>query len=323
MKPSRRTPARIRAPRPSFVPTMVGVEGYRRLRSDGTPNWVQRLPERIGETGLVASKPPITVSSSAPIMEALESIARHKVRGLVVTSGQSLYGVVMSTDLVNYLGGGGYYKLVTERHNGNIYRALVREKVSSVTSTRFPIVGSREPLSRAVELLLSSRAGFVVVVDGGRPYGVITEKDLIRHLFGKRVEISVEDAMTTPVLYIGEGEPMKSAAETLTRYSIRRLPVVSDSGEVKGVLTARGYLEYFGSHEAFKKLSGTSLEDVLETPVSALRLEEPQYIEERRSVSEALEVMVKSGSSSLLVVDEDYNVTGILTERDALVAILS
>lgn len=323
MKPARKPPAKI-APRKKVLGrTVVGIEGYRRLRADGSPNWAQRLPEKIGEAGIVASKPPITVSSSAPILEAIETIAESKVRGLVVTSGPMVHGIVTANDIVNYLGGGSYYRVALERHGGNIYRALAREKVATVSSTRFPVVGSKEPLSRAVELILSSRVGFVVVVDAGKPYGVITERDLIRHLSGKKVGISVEQAMTTPVFYIEDGEPMKKAAELLTRYGIRRLPVVSRDGEVEGVLTARGYLEYFGSHKVFAELGDVSLEKVLEKPVSELDLEEAQYVDAASDVGEAVESMTRTGASSLLVVDSSYNVVGILTERDALVAMLS
>ncbi|MCE4612648.1 MAG: CBS domain-containing protein [Desulfurococcales archaeon] len=323
MRASRKPPAKITPRKNVFTHAMAGIEGYRRLRADGTPNWAQRLPEKIGEAGLIASRPPIMVSSTAPIMEAIEAITRNRVRGLIVSSGPLIHGVVTANDLVNYLGGGSYYNVALERHGGNIYRALTREKVATISSTRFPVIGSNEPLSRAVELILASRAGFLIVVNNGKPYGVLTERDLIRHLSGKRVGISVEQAMTTPVFYVEERDTMKKAAELLTRYGIRRLPVVSSSGEVEGILTARSYLEYYGSHKVFSELGDTSLEKVLGKPISTLDLEEAMYAETGMDVGDAVDVMVKTGTSSLLVVDDEYNVVGILTERDALIAMLA
>jgi cystathionine beta-synthase len=43
-----------------------------------------------------------------------------------------------------------------------------------------PVVGSGEPVSRCVELLQSS--GAVVVLEDGKPSGILTRQDLLAHL---------------------------------------------------------------------------------------------------------------------------------------------
>ena len=51
---------------------------------------------------------------------------------------------------------------------------------SSTCRPPLPVVGSGEPVSRCVELLQSS--GAVVVLEDGKPSGILTRQDLLAHL---------------------------------------------------------------------------------------------------------------------------------------------
>jgi hypothetical protein len=65
-------------------PVVLRPEGIRYLRADGTPNWEQWQTMAEGEVKQLASSPAIVVSTSSNILEAAETIASKKVRGLPI-----------------------------------------------------------------------------------------------------------------------------------------------------------------------------------------------------------------------------------------------
>ncbi|KIH97879.1 cystathionine beta-synthase [Streptomonospora alba] len=61
-------------------------------------------------------------------------------------------------------------------------RAQLEEPVERHMGPPLPVVGSGEPVSRCVELL--QQAGAVVVLMDGKPSGVVTRQDVLKHLSG-------------------------------------------------------------------------------------------------------------------------------------------
>jgi len=316
-----------RAPRylkpPSRVVPRTRPEGIRWFRSDGSPNWSQRIREREGDARRLASRPPVNVYKSTPILEATERIAGKRVRGLTVIDGkEALVGVLLATDLVNYLGGGEYYNIIVNRHKDNIYYALRKETVSSImnpTPTHVPVDAT---LREILEVMVGGGIGFLpVTLSDGTVYGVITERDVIAGFADSEINRKVEEVMTSTIVTVEPEAPIKRAAELMARYGFRRLPVVSgDTGEVKGMISAKDYVSFFGSHEAFKHTSSGSMEEVLQVPVYIVMTPEFYSIPPEASVSDAIKAMLSYGTDYLLIQKGD-EVLGIVTERDLLVAI--
>jgi cystathionine beta-synthase len=67
--------------------------------------------------------------------------------------------------------------LLDDLFNG---RAQLAHKVDAHMSAALPMVGAGEPVGAAIEALQSADA--VVVVDDGKPTGVITRQDLLGYL---------------------------------------------------------------------------------------------------------------------------------------------
>ncbi len=309
--------APIRVPRP---------EGIRYLRADGTPNFSQWLHLREGEVKAVASSPAIVVSTSANILEALEAMASKKARGLpIVRAGdEKLAGVVTALDAVNYLGGGEYYNIVVNRHKKNIYSALRDESIMSIANPTPVYATVTDDLDDVINLMFSTGMGFIPVTwEDGTVYGVITEHDIVKHYSGNPIGVTVGEVATRSLVTIDIEATIKEAAETMVKHGFRRLPVVGSSGEdVKGVISAKDIVYFFGSHEAFKTLESTNIEEPLSTPVYELMTPEFYTISEDEDVGVAAKEMSDNNVSFLLVVDENDNVKGIITERDILNALI-
>ncbi len=321
------TSARIRVPRVVRQPRIVvRPEGIRYLRADGSPNWRQWIPPKEGDVALVASRPAITVAPQSSILEAAEVMTEKRVRGLVVAEPgkEALRGILTSTDLVNYLGGGEYYNIVVNRHEGNIYSALRDEYVHSIANPTPFFATVSDSLDKVVEAMITHGIGFIpIVYEDGTVYGVITEHDIVKHVAGKKTGVQVGDVMSTNIVTVNIEDPIKEAAERMVKYGFRRLPVVAGDGlELRGLVTAKDYIAFFGSHRAFKELTSTRIEEVLRVPIYEIMQPEFYTIRSDEDVGNAAAAMQEYGTSSLMVVDEEDNIIGIVTERDILLAIV-
>ena len=306
---------------------IVRPEGIRYLRADGTPNWenLGRISE--GEVKLLASHPAVTVSTSSNILEAAEIIAEKRVRGLPVVKAGSevLAGLVTALDIVNYLGGGEYYNIVLSRHRRNIYSALRDEGITSIANPTPAYVYVTDKLRDVVELMITTGIGLIPVLwEDGSVYGVITEHDVVKHLAGKRTDVKVSEIATRSVVMVEIEATIKRAAEVMVSNGFRRLPVYNPAdGSVKGMINAKDIVAYFGSHEAFKAITSTDIEEALSTPVYEIMTPGVYTVNEETDAGEVAKHMIDLGVNSLLVVrEDDSQVIGIVTERDVLGALI-
>ncbi len=308
-----------RAPSPPARP-----EGIRWLRSDGSPNWSQRIAERIGELAIVASRPPVTVSTSSNILEAVEVMTEKRVRGLpVVDAKERLAGLVTAMDLVNYLGGGEYYSIVVNRHGDNIFRALRDEKITSIMNPAPAYLTRANSLTDALYSILQGKSGMIpVLYEDGTIYGIVTEHDIVARLKGVKVGVKVKEVMSRNIVVVGLDDSIKKAAELMVKHGFRRLPAVTERGEAKGMVSAKDYVAFFGSHRAFKLAATGRLSEVIEkTPVYEIAEPGLFLINEAEDLGEAAKVMIENNLNGLLVVDDSDNVVGIITERDVIIGI--
>lgn len=92
----------------------------------------------------------------------------------------------------------------------------------------------------AARLLAEHRIGAVLVMDGDKVAGILSERDIVRGLAARGDVCSgarVRDLMTADVLVCGEDDTVEHLMETMTARRIRHLPVVDGAGEVLGMVT--------------------------------------------------------------------------------------
>jgi CBS domain-containing protein len=299
-------------------------EGTKYLRADAEPNWSQRIKEKEGDITLIASKPAVTITSTSTVLEAVERMYEKRVRGLVVVdSSDKLKGTIMATDVVNYLGGGSLYTIVEQRHGRDIFGALRSEKVESIMNPTPLYATVSSKISETLKLMVLNGMGLVpIVAADGTPYGVVTEHDIVRYLVNKDLGIKVKDVMTSNLVVTYESDTIKRAAQLMSLYGFRRVPVLSADGTyVVGIVSAMDFIAFFGSHEALKKLSSYDVEEVLSTKVSDIMSRDVVTTDEDEDVGAAASIMNSHNTNSLIVVDKNNEVKGIITERDILLSV--
>lgn len=120
----------------------------------------------------------------------------------------------------------------------------VRDVMTQATVTD----SASDTLRAAAERMWRLQTGSLLVSEGGRLAGIITERDILRAVaLGSDPERStVDEAMTTELFTVPPDMPLHEAAREMAARWIRHLPVVQD-GELLGVISMRDITGIFAA----------------------------------------------------------------------------
>ncbi|MEQ1901977.1 MAG: CBS domain-containing protein [Devosia sp.] len=100
-------------------------------------------------------------------------------------------------------------------------------------------VAARATIAEAVEILNRNRIGAVVVTDGGKVAGILSERDIVRHLGADWNALSqrpVSEVMTSNVITVTRTASVAELMESMTTHRVRHMPVV-DGGDLVGIVS--------------------------------------------------------------------------------------
>jgi len=122
-----------------------------------------------------------------------------------------------------------------------------------------------DTLAEASSKMWQQQTGSLLIMDGSRLNGIVTERDIMRTVAeGKDPKtVSLRDAMTTEVVTITPDTALTEAAQVMFEKWFRHLPVVTDEGEVVGIISLRDLLglvkEGMDEPSALQSLTGHKL----------------------------------------------------------------
>ena len=95
-----------------------------------------------------------------------------------------------------------------------------------------------ETIARAAHQMDEAAVGALVVIDDGRPVGIVTDRDLVVRAMARRYPLDsrVDSVMTTGLVGIDAEEDVRQAIQLFSHHAIRRLPVV-EGDEIRGMIT--------------------------------------------------------------------------------------
>lgn len=173
----------------------------------------------------------ITININAFIFEAFDLVLSNNIRHLVVVDDQEQpVGIVTLADLIDHLG----YNYFIKVH-------AVSEIMSAPPITITPDI----TVFTAVTAMAKACVSFLVVVNMGKPIGVLTEQDVAR-LVMQEIDLQavfVKEIMSSPVISVTKETPLASAAIKMQQNKIRRLVVVDENGKLCGVITQSNFVK--------------------------------------------------------------------------------
>lgn len=90
------------------------------------------------------------------------------------------------------------------------------------------------------EKMTLKNVGCIIITEKDRPVGIITERDIVRKVVSKNKDpknTSAQEVMSQPLMTIAPETYLDQIARIMTKYRIRRLPVVRDN-TLYGIVTS-------------------------------------------------------------------------------------
>ena len=171
------------------------------------------------------SSPVVTIPGSLSLYEAYNLLLTNGIRHhVIVDRAGRVAGVLSQSDLIDHLG---------------LEYFVEMRKIEQIMSTGVVTVTADLPVREALSRMAAGRISCLIVAEGERPTGILTERDVAR-LVAAEVDLSalpVAQVMTSPVLTVSSGSTVQNAAQTMKSHGIRRVVAVDASGAIVGIIT--------------------------------------------------------------------------------------
>ena len=258
----------------------------------------------------------ITVSPRMSIIGAVETMAEKGFRRLPVTdqgTGKVL-GIVTAGDIINFMGGGEKFNLVSRKHKGNMIAAL-NDNVREIMSPKVLSVRENARIQDVASLIVEKKCGGIPIVDsGGVIRGIVTERDILKVMNTNDDYHTVRDVMTPSPYVTSPDKTVTSVAKEMIAHKFRRLPVVSED-VLFGIITAMDIMKYVGNGGVFKKLVTGNVSDIISVSVREVMSDNLYTTSPGVSKRDAANQMLEKKVGALPVI-EDSNLVGVITEFD-------
>ena len=175
-----------------------------------------------------------------------------------------------------------------------LVKRVMSKKVVSVS-----VPGSRE---KVLDLMRKENKAVLPVVkeDDNKLVGVVTRSDLINNPDEEQIAM----LMSRNLIIASPDEDVKDVASRMIENDVRRVPVVNDDGELVGIITSFDIVS--------QALTKIDVEDAVENYM----ITTVPTTWEKTPLNVAFESMKQFGLKSILALDDDAQLSGILTETD-------
>ena len=175
-----------------------------------------------------------------------------------------------------------------------LVKRVMSKKVVSVS-----VPGSRV---KVLDLMRKENKAVLPVIkeDNNKLVGVVTRSDLINNPDEEQIAM----LMSRNLIVASPDDDVKDAARIMIENDVRRVPVVNDDGELVGIITSFDLVS-----QALTKIEiDDAVEDYMITTVPTTW--------EKTPLNVAFESMKQFGLKSILALDDNAQLSGILTETD-------
>jgi CBS domain-containing protein len=138
-------------------------------------------------------------------------------------------------------------------------------KVSDIMTAAAVTDAPDDTLSEASAKMWHEQTGSLLVMEEDSLIGIVTERDVLRQVGegGEPKSVSLRDVMSTEVVTITPNTTIHDAARIMFDHWFRHLPVVTENGEVVGIISLRDLLtllaEGLEEPETLETLTGHTL----------------------------------------------------------------
>ena len=121
------------------------------------------------------------------------------------------------------------------------------ETVDKIMTKKVMTCSPDTSIMEAAKKMRSKTISSVVVIQGKKPVGIVTERDFTRKVVSVNLDTKknpVSKIMTSPVISIPPETNIFYANDQMQKKNIRRFPVTNKNGDLIGIITQRDILNY-------------------------------------------------------------------------------
>jgi CBS domain-containing protein len=122
----------------------------------------------------------------------------------------------------------------------------ILDQIEEIMNKEVATAKPDDQLVNAARTMLERRIGCVVVVEGEKVVGIVTESDLIKCAasgFDPNQKL-VRDVMNSPPVTCTPEAPVEEAYAHMRKNNIRHLPIVDEDGGLVGIVTMKDLISF-------------------------------------------------------------------------------
>lgn len=193
------------------------------------------------------------------------------------------------------------------------------EKAKDVARYGVITIRSQESVYKAIEIMVGKNVSGLPVLDDTGLVGIISEKDVLRLLYGDQfLTGSVGDYMTSNVITFATDDSLTDVCDCLVKNEFRRVPILHE-GKLVGIISRADLIK--AKKDKFKpqavpersteQRGGSVLaRDIMKCGLLTVQRHTPIY--------ETMDILASRNITGLPVVDDYMNLIGIISEKDML-----
>jgi len=143
-------------------------------------------------------------------------------------------------------------------------RRMLREPIQRLEPRKPLTLPMQATVEDAVRVLRSNRIGCVLVVEGERLVGILTERDLLLKMERGDLDRPIRDLMTPDPEVLSPADPIVFALNKMSVGGFRHVPLVDTAGHPVGIISVKDIVDY---------LADIFADDVLTVPPNPARAE--------------------------------------------------
>ncbi|MFC4438597.1 MULTISPECIES: CBS domain-containing protein [Natrialbaceae] len=120
-------------------------------------------------------------------------------------------------------------------------KSIVREQVVSASSD--------SPLADVAQLMDEENVGSVVIVDGDRPQGIVTDRDITINVVVRGEDptsVTAADVMSEDLVTVETDSGIFDVLRTMEESNVRRIPATDADGNLAGIVTFDDFVILLG-----------------------------------------------------------------------------
>ncbi|KAF0201931.1 MAG: response regulator [Gallionellaceae bacterium] len=266
------------------ISCVVAVDAERRPQGIFTErDAVRLLAERraLGKLKMaeVMSTPPFSSAADIDFREAYRLLQERGFRHLVVVDSEGcLLGIVTEGDFMQRLDVGDLSEF---------------KSAERVMSRNIVTVDVDDSIADAISLMSRNRYSCVVVMREQIPYGILTERDVVRlaPLIDDVGDTPISSVVRTPLITAPPGMKLPDAIKLMTQHKIRHL-VVTENDNLLGLLTR---------HDLVKTLQGSYVHFLHET--IQVQRKELFRLSQQRSLFKLHDAALAASANAIIIAD--------------------